>query len=180
MSRIGKLPVPVPPGVEVEIDGPSVRVKGPKGELRRSFDRRMEIALEGNQVSVRRSSDEARHRALHGLTRSLIANMVTGVSEGYRRDLEIRGVGYRAEKKAGSIVLNVGFSHQVVIEPPEGIELGAESPVRISVTGIDKEKVGQTAATIRAVRPPEPYKGKGIFYAGEEVRRKAGKATAAV
>ena len=178
MSRIGKLPIPVPDGVEVRVDGSSVTVKGPKGELGRSFDPAMTMAVEDGEVTVTRATDASRHRALHGLTRSLIANMVTGVSRGYERVLEIHGVGYRAEQRGTSLVLNVGFSHPVEIKPPEGVELRAETPTQIRVTGIDKEKVGQMAAEIRKVRPPEPYKGKGIRYQGEYVRRKAGKATA--
>lgn len=178
MSRIGKLPIPVPDGVEVRIDGAHVQVKGPRGALERSFDPDMEITQSDGAVSVKRASDEARHRALHGLTRSLIANMVTGVSRGYEKRLEIHGVGYRAEQKGGSVVFSVGYSHTVTVEPPEGITLGVESPTLVKVSGNDKEKVGQMAAEIRAIRPPEPYKGKGIRYVGEYVRRKAGKATA--
>lgn len=178
MSRIGKLPVPVPDGVEVRIDGAHVTVKGPRGVLDRSFDPDMEITQSEGAVSVKRASDEARHRALHGLTRSLIANMVTGVSRGYEKRLEIHGVGYRAEQKGGNVVFSVGYSHTVTVEPPEGITLSVESPTLVGVSGNDKEKVGQMAAEIRAIRPPEPYKGKGIRYAGEHVRRKAGKATA--
>lgn len=178
MSRIGKLPIPLPDGVEVRVDGPAVTVKGPKGELARTFDASMSVAVEDGEVTVTRASETARHRALHGLTRSLIANMVTGVSEGYERVLEIHGVGYRAEQRGNALVLNVGFSHPVEIRPLDGVELKAESQTQIRVKGIDKEKVGQMAAEIRKVRPPEPYKGKGIRYQGEYVRRKAGKATA--
>ena len=177
MSRIGKLPVPVPDGVEVRIDGARVYVKGPRGELERTFQADMQITLADGQVRVTRPSDEARQRALHGLTRSLIANMVQGVSEGYEKQLEIHGVGYRAEQKGTNLVFSVGYSHTVTVEPPAGIALGLDSPTRVKVSGIDKEKVGQTAAEIRAIRPPEPYKGKGIRYVGEHVRRKAGKAT---
>ena len=177
MSRIGRLPIPVPDGVEVGIDGASVHVKGPRGELERTFDPAMRIALVDGHVKVARPSDEARQRALHGLTRSLIANMVTGVSEGYEKRLEIHGVGYRAEQKGANLVFSVGYSHTVTVEPPAGVVLGLDSPTRIKVAGIDKEKVGQMAAEIRAIRPPEPYKGKGIRYVGEHVRRKAGKAT---
>lgn len=168
----------MPDGVEVRVDGSSVTVKGPKGELRRSFDPDMSMSVDDGEVTVARATDAARHRALHGLTRSLIANMVVGVSEGYERALEIHGVGYRAEQRGNGLLLNVGFSHPVEIKPPEGVELKAESPTLIRVKGIDKEKVGQIAAEIRKVRPPEPYKGKGIRYQGEYVRRKAGKATA--
>ncbi|WP_419163620.1 50S ribosomal protein L6 [Candidatus Palauibacter sp.] len=179
MSRIGKLPIPVPDGVDVRIDGQHVRVEGPRGELARSFDPDMTITLSDGLVSVARSSDEARQRALHGLTRSLIANMVTGVSEGYEKRLEIHGVGYKAEQKGETLVFSVGYSHTVAMEPPSGVAFGLESPTLVKVMGIDKEKVGQMAAEIRAIRPPEPYKGKGIRYVGEHVRRKAGKATAA-
>lgn len=180
MSRIGKLPVTVPKGVEVRVDGSGVTVKGPRGELTRRFDPDMTIAVEDGEVTVARPTDQTRHRALHGLTRSLIANMVTGVSEGYERVLEIHGVGYRADKRGNGLLLNVGFSHPVEIVPPAGVELDLESPTVIRVSGVDKEKVGQTAAEIRKVRPPEPYKGKGIRYRDERVRRKAGKATAGV
>jgi large subunit ribosomal protein L6 len=167
----------VPDNVEVAIDGSDVRVKGPKGELEFRFAPRMEIGLEAGKVTVRRPTDEPGDRALHGLTRSLLANMVTGVSEGYEKVLEIHGVGYRAEQRGKSLVLNVGYSHQVDIQPPDGIELSLDSPTVIRVKGIDKQQVGQTAAEIRQVRRPEPYKGKGIRYRGEYVRRKAGKAT---
>ena len=177
MSRIGKLPIRVPEGVEVRIDGVRVRVSGPKGELERTFDADMAITLADGHVRVARPSDEARQRALHGLTRSLIANMVIGVSEGYEKRLEIHGVGYRAEQKGANLVFSVGYSHTVTVEPPRGVALGLDSPTRVTVAGIDKEKVGQMAAEIRAIRPPEPYKGKGIRYVGEHVRRKAGKAT---
>jgi large subunit ribosomal protein L6 len=167
----------VPDGVEVAIDGSDVRVKGPKGELESSFAPHMEIGLEDGEVIVRRPTDEPKDRALHGLTRSLLANMVTGVSQGYEKVLEIHGVGYRAEQKGKALVLTVGYSHQVTIQPPDGIELSLDSPTVIRVNGIDKQQVGQIAAEIRQVRPPEPYKGKGIRYRGEYVRRKAGKAT---
>ena len=179
MSRIGKLPVPVPDGVEVKIDGASVSVKGSKGQLERTFDADMLISLDDGEVSVKRPSDEAKHRALHGLTRSLINNMVIGVSEGFEKRLEIHGVGYKAELKGKTLVLSVGYSHTVDMEAPEGVEFSLDSQTLIKVAGIDKEKVGQMAAEIRKVRPPEPYKGKGIRYVGEHVRRKAGKATAA-
>lgn len=160
------------------MEGSRVAVKGPKGELAREFDREMGIQVTDGVLEVRRPSDQARHRALHGLTRSLLANMVAGVTEGFERVLEIHGVGYRAERRGRTLVLSVGFSHPVEIEPPEGIELAVESPTLIRVRGVDKQLVGQTAAEIRQVRPPEPYKGKGIRYQGEQVRRKAGKATA--
>lgn len=178
MSRVGKVPVEVPDGVEVEIDGSRVTVKGSRGELTQEFDPNMEIAVEDGAVVVRRPTDHTRHRALHGLTRSLIANMVEGVTEGYSRSLEIQGVGYRAEKRGGTLVLNLGFSHEVEIEVPDGIDIEVESPTLLHVRGVDKQLVGETAARIRQVKPPEPYKGKGIRYVGEQVRRKAGKATA--
>jgi large subunit ribosomal protein L6 len=178
VSRIGRLPIPVPQGVEIKIDGSTVAVKGTRGELARTFDANMGIGLEDGEVSVTRSTDEPRQRALHGLTRSLIANMVIGVSVGFEKVLEIHGVGYRAEKRGKDLVLNVGFSHPVQMTPPVGVEIEIDSPTLVRVKGIDKEKVGQMAAEIREVRPPEPYKGKGIRYQGEPVRRKAGKATA--
>lgn len=179
MSRVGRQPISVPSGVDVKIEGSTVSVKGPKGVLEKSFDPDMQITLDDGTISVVRPTDQARHRALHGLTRSLIANMVTGVTDGYEKRLEIHGVGYRAELKGKNLVLIVGFSHTVEVTPPDGVEVQTESPTLIRVTGIDKEKVGQLAAEIRKVRPPEPYKGKGIRYVGEHVRRKAGKATAA-
>ena len=177
MSRVGRLPIPVPDGIEVRINGAEVSIKGPKGELERSFDPDMQVSLADGLISVSRPTDEARHRSLHGLTRTLIANMVEGVSQGYEKQLEIHGVGYRAKKKGKTLVLTVGFSHPVEVEPPQGVEFSLDSPTAIKVEGIDKEKVGQMAAEIRKVRPPEPYKGKGIRYVGEHVRRKAGKAT---
>ena len=175
MSRIGRKPIPVPGNVTITIDGSTVKVKGPKGELVRRI--RPEIALkqEDGTLSVTRPSDSKEHRALHGLTRALVANMVEGVTTGYRKTLEIIGVGYRAEKKGKALVLNVGYSHQVTYPEPDGITLSTQSPTVVVVEGIDKEKVGQVAAEIRSVRPPEPYKGKGIRYQGEQVRRKAGK-----
>ncbi len=177
MSRIGRMPIPVPQGVTVDIRKNTVRVKGSKGELSRTFDSDMQITLEDNQVVVRRPSDLRRHRALHGLTRALLNNMVIGVSQGFSRRLRIEGVGYRAELQGENLVLNVGYSHPVVVEPPAGISFEIEKGYRsINVSGIDKELVGEIAARIRRVRPPEPYKGKGIRYDGEHVRRKAGKA----
>lgn len=176
MSRVGKLPVPVPDGVEVRVDGSRVSVKGPKGSLEQSFDPDMGIELVDGEVRVTRPTDQVRHRALHGLTRSLIANMVEGVTEGFRRSLEIQGVGYRAETRGRNLVLNVGFSHPVEFDVPEGIEIEVENPTLLHVKGADKQLVGEVAAEIRHVRPPEPYKGKGIRYVGEQVRRKAGKA----
>jgi large subunit ribosomal protein L6 len=178
MSRIGRLPIDVPSGVDVTIDGSRVTVKGSKGELVRSFDPDMKITIEGNVVTVSRPTEQVRHRALHGLTRSLIFNMVQGVSEGFEKILEIHGVGYKAEQKGKQLVLTVGYSHTVPMDPPEGVEFTLDSPTVIRVKGYDKEKVGQMAAEVRMVRPPEPYKGKGIRYRDERVRRKAGKATA--
>jgi len=176
MSRVGKQPVPVPDGVEVRVEGSRVSVKGPKGSLEQSFDPDMGIELVDGEVRVTRPTDQVRHRALHGLTRSLIANMVEGVTEGFRRSLEIQGVGYRAETRGRNLVLNVGFSHPVEFDVPEGIEIEVENPTLLHVKGADKQLVGEVAAEIRHVRPPEPYKGKGIRYVGEQVRRKAGKA----
>lgn len=177
MSRIGRMPIPVPQGVTVDVQKNTVRVKGPKGEMVRTFDPDMQIELEDNTVFVRRPTDQRRHRALHGLTRALLNNMVTGVSQGFVRRLQIEGVGYRAELQGENLVLNVGYSHPVIIEPPDGISFEVEKGYRwLSVSGIDKELVGEMAARIRRVRPPEPYKGKGIRYEGEYVRRKAGKA----
>lgn len=177
MSRIGRMPVLIPQGVTVDIQKNTVSVKGPRGELSRSFDADMQIGLEDNTIIVQRLTDHRRHRALHGLTRALLNNMVTGVSQGFVRRLQIEGVGYRAELQGKNLVLNVGYSHPVVIEPPDGISFEVEKGYRgISVSGIDKEMVGEIAARIRRIRPPEPYKGKGIRYDGEYVRRKAGKA----
>jgi len=171
------MPIPVPQGVTVDIQKNTVRVKGPKGEMVRTFDPDMQIELEDNTVFVRRPTDQRRHRALHGLTRALLNNMVTGVSQGFVRRLQIEGVGYRAELQGKNLVLNVGYSHPVVMEPPDGISFEVEKGYRwLNVSGIDKELVGEMAARIRRVRPPEPYKGKGIRYEGEYVRRKAGKA----
>jgi large subunit ribosomal protein L6 len=178
MSRVGRVPVEVPDGVEVEIDGSRVTVAGPRGELTQEFDPDMEIVHEDGEVKVSRPTDRTHHRALHGLTRSLLSNMVTGVTEGYEKSLEIHGVGYRAESRGGTLILNLGFSHEVEIDVPEGIDIEVESPTLLHVRGVDKQLVGETAARIRQVRPPEPYKGKGIRYVDEQVRRKAGKATA--
>jgi large subunit ribosomal protein L6 len=176
VSRIGKQPIPVPAGVDVTIEGSTVTTKGPKGTLNQSFDPDMQLTLEDGAIHVRRPTDERRHRSLHGLTRTLIANMVVGVSEGYRKDMEIVGVGYRAVLKGTDLDLSLGLSHPLVIKPEEGITFEVPAPNRISVIGIDKQRVGQVAAEIRKHRPPEPYKGKGIRYAGEHVRRKVGKA----
>ena len=178
MSRIGRMPIPVPEGVTVEIDGSRVTVKGPKGTLERDFNPAMVIDWEDSTLVVRRPTDQRRHRELHGLTRSLLNNMVVGVSEGYEKKLEIQGVAYRVEKLGdGSLDLQLGFSHPLRIAPPEGIEFEVEARKKIiTVKGASKEKVGQVAAEIRAWRPPEPYQGKGVRYLGEHVPRKAGKA----
>ncbi len=176
MSRVGRQPVAIPAGVQVTVDGNTVKVKGPKGELTRTFHRDMIIELADNKIVVRRPSDERLHKALHGLTRTLIANMVEGVTKGYERALELVGTGYRASKVGNKLVLSVGFSHPVEIEPPAGITVEVPNPASIIIRGVDKELVGQFAANVRAVKPPEPYLGKGIRYAGEKVRRKVGKA----
>lgn len=177
MSRIGRMPILVPAGVQVEIEDSRVTVRGPKGELVRLFPPDMTISFEEGQIIVRRPTDNRKHRSLHGLTRALLANMVQGVSEGFRKELEIVGVGYRAAMQGEKLVLNVGYSHSVEIAPPEGITITVGRGAKeIAVEGVDKELVGQIAAQIRAVRKPEPYKGKGIRYVGEQVRRKAGKA----
>ncbi len=177
MSRIGKAPIPVPPNVEVTIRGSDVTVKGPRGELARTFHRDMSVRLEDNQLIVIRPTEHRLHRSLHGLSRALLANMVHGVTEGFQKKLEINGVGYRAQLEGETLVLNVGYSHLVQIVPPPGITISVEKGYRnITVEGVDKELVGRVAAQIRAVRKPEPYKGKGIRYVGEYVRRKAGKA----
>ena len=170
------MPVQVPDGIEVSVSGQTVTVRGPKGTLTQKFHPDMIIALEGNALTVERPSNDKAQRALHGLTRSLLANMVEGVTKGYQKDLEISGVGYRAAKQGNKLVLSMGYSHPVEIEPEPGIEFEVPAPTRISIKGIDKQLVGETAAQIRAVRPPEPYLGKGIRYAGEQIRRKAGKA----
>ncbi len=176
MSRIGKEPIAVPAGVEVSVDGSRVSVKGPRGQLQQSFHPDMRILLEDGTVRVERPSDERDHRSLHGLTRTLIANMVEGVTQGYEKRLEIVGVGYRAVLKGADLELAVGFSHPVSFRPPEGIEFEVPAPNRIVIRGIDKQLVGEIAANVRKVRKPEPYKGKGIRYEGEHVRKKAGKA----
>jgi len=177
VSRIGSMPVVIPDGVQVNIKGSFVQVKGPKGELQRTFSPLIAIAMEEGQIVVTRKSDLPTERALHGTTRAVIANMVHGVSAGFEKVLEIQGVGYRAEVQGKNLVLNVGYSHPVEIEPKDGITFEADAKARqIKVTGIDKEVVGQAAAEIRKVRPPEPYHGKGIRYLGEYIRRKAGKA----
>jgi large subunit ribosomal protein L6 len=178
MSRIGKMPVSIPKGVTVKITGYLVEVKGPKGELNYTLPRNFKVEIVDNVLTVTRPSDSREDRSLHGLARNLIRNMVVGVSEGYTRTLEIVGVGYKVAAQGKSLKLNVGYSHPVVIEPEPGIELEAPSVSTIVVKGIDKCKVGQFAANVRAIRPPEPYKGKGIKYSGEIVRRKVGKAGA--
>ena len=176
MSRIGKLPVTVPDGVDVAIDGLTVTVKGPKGELTRTMPEGVAVALDDGHVIVSREGNSPTERSRHGLVRALIANMVEGVTNGYSKALELVGVGYRAAPKGNDVELQVGFSHPVVIEAPDGIAIEVPQPTRVVVSGIDKVLVGQTAANIRKVRPPEPYKGKGIKYEGEQIRRKAGKA----
>lgn len=177
MSRIGKLPVPVPAGVEVKIDGNTVTVKGPKGELTQTFNENMAISLgEDGSIVVERPNDERQNRAMHGLTRSLINNMVIGVSEGYSKTLELVGVGYRAALKGGKLEMTLGFSHPVVVDAVEGITFECPEPTTIIISGINKQLVGQVAADVRAFRKPEPYKGKGIRYQGEHIRRKEGKA----
>ncbi len=180
MSRVGRMPIAVPQGVAVDIKPGEVTVTGPKGELHRRFHPDMAIALEDGTLTVARPSDNRVHRSLHGLTRSLLANMVEGVTSGFERVLEIVGVGYRAEKAEDMLVIRVGFSHTVEVSPLPGVSLDVEGNNRIKVTGIDKEVVGEMAARIRAIRPPDVYKGKGIRYLGEYVRRKAGKAGKAI
>jgi large subunit ribosomal protein L6 len=175
MSRIGRTPIPLPEGVSVDISGQKVTVAGPKGELRHTVVEPIRVSESDGTLVVTRPTDRGPHRALHGLSRTLVANMVQGVSAGFERRLEIQGVGYRAQLRGTSLDLAVGFSHPVTIEPPEGIQFEVPTATQVVVRGIDKQAVGQVAAQIRAVRPPEPYKGKGIRYAGEVVRRKVGK-----
>ena len=175
MSRIGKRPVPLPKGVTALIDGRTVTVKGPKGEISRTVHSELTVALEEQAVAVKRPSDEPRHKALHGLTRTLVANMVEGVTKGFSKSLEIQGVGYKAEVKPFGVQLVVGYSHPVPYHAPKGIKISVDNNTQVKVEGVDKELVGQVAAELRSVRPPEPYKGKGIRYVGEQVRRKAGK-----
>lgn len=176
MSRIGLAPVTLPSGVEVSVDGPTVTVKGSKGTLTRTFHEKVSISVDDGVATVSRADDQRESRALHGLSRALLNNMVVGVSEGFGKELTLVGVGYRASLQGRSLELQVGFSHPVRVEAPDGIEFEVPQPTQVFVRGIDKEKVGQVTADIRAVRPPEPYKGKGIRYAGEHIRRKAGKA----
>jgi large subunit ribosomal protein L6 len=178
MSRIGKKPVPIPKNVTVTVDGQTIKVKGPRGELQRTVHPSMAVALEDGTVIVRRPSDEGNHKALHGLTRTLVANMVEGVDRGFQRTLEIVGVGYKAETRPYGLQLALGYSHPIEYRAPKGIKLTAPQPTSVVVEGPDKELVGQVAAEIRSLRPPEPYKGKGIKYSGEQIRRKAGKAGA--
>lgn len=177
MSRIGRMPVVVPQGVDVAIKGSHIRVKGPKGQLEHTFPAAMKISLDEGVIKVDRPTDEREHRALHGMTRAIINNMVTGVSQGFEKVLEVNGVGYRAEMSGSNLVINVGYSHPVEVEPPQGITFDVDTRARlIKVQGFDKAQVGQVAADIRKIRPPEPYKGKGIKYMDERIRRKAGKA----
>ena len=176
MSRIGRHPIAVPAGVEVKIDGSTVTVKGPKGTLTRTVHKNMNVAMEDGQVVVTRPDDSNLNKSLHGLTRTLIANMVEGVEKGYTKELEVNGVGYRAQKQGKDLVLNIGYSHQVVMSEIEGITIDVPNPNKVVVSGPDKQKVGQFAAKIREKRPPEPYKGKGIKYVDEHIRRKEGKA----
>jgi large subunit ribosomal protein L6 len=175
MSRIGKLPIEIPTGVDVQIDNGLVRVKGPKGELSQTVSRDLTFEREDGRLLVKRPTDRGEHRALHGLTRSLIFNMVQGVTEGFEKRLEIQGVGYRAQLRGTTLELALGYSHPVRVDAPEGIDFELPAPTQIVVRGIDKQKVGEIAAQIRKVRPPEPYKGKGVRYAGEYVARKVGK-----
>ena len=176
MSRIGKHPVVIPKGVTAEVKGNTVHVKGPKGELERTLHDDMKVTLSDGQILVERPSDEANHKALHGLSRTLVANMIEGVTKGFQKQLDIVGVGYKAEARPYGLQLALGFSHAIEYKAPQGIKLSAPVPTQILVEGANKEVVGQVAAEIRSLRPPEPYKGKGIKYAGEQIRRKAGKA----
>jgi large subunit ribosomal protein L6 len=176
MSRIGRMPIAVPAGVDVSIDGRNVTVKGPRGSLSRELHPEMLVARDGDSIVVNRPSEAKTHKQLHGLTRTLVNNMVIGVTDGYRKALEITGVGYRAALVGRKLQMNLGYSHTVDIDPPQGISFEVESPTKLAVVGIDKELVGEIAARVRASRKPEPYKGKGVRYAGEQIRRKAGKA----
>ena len=176
MSRIGKKPIAIPAGVEVKVDGSKVTVKGPKGTLESTFNHEINIALEGNEIIVTRPTDDKNHRALHGLTRTLIHNMVEGVTNGYSKTLEVNGVGYRAQKQGKNLVMNLGYSHQVIVPEVPGITIDVPTPNQVVISGADKQQVGQFAAEVREKRPPEPYKGKGIKYADEHIRRKEGKA----
>lgn len=175
MSRIGNKPINIPAGVEVKIEGDNISVKGPKGTLQRTIHPDMKVKIEENVLVVERPSDDANHKALHGLTRALLNNMVIGVTEGFKKELEVNGVGYRVQKQGKNLVMNLGYSHQVIIEEPQGITIEVPNPNSIIVNGADKEAVGQLATVIREKRPPEPYRGKGIKYATERIRRKEGK-----
>jgi large subunit ribosomal protein L6 len=176
MSRIGKKPITIPAGVDVKINGSEVTVKGPKGELKNTFNADINIAIEGSEIIVTRPTDNKEHRSLHGLTRTLIANMVEGVTNGFTKELEVNGVGYRVQKQGKNLVMNLGYSHQVIMEEIPGITIEAPTPNKIVISGADKQMVGQFAAEVREKRPPEPYKGKGIKYVDEYIRRKEGKA----
>ena len=176
MSRIGKKPITIPAGVDVTINGQDITVKGPKGTLNYTFHSDITVAIEGTEINVSRPSDVKEHRAMHGLTRTLIANMIVGVTDGYKKELEINGVGYRAQKQGSNLVMNLGYSHQVIIPEIDGISIEVPAPNKIIVSGADKQMVGQFAANVRKKRPPEPYKGKGIKYVDEYIRRKEGKA----
>jgi len=176
LSRIGKLPIPVPSSVKVELDANRVKVEGPKGSLDRTLPAQITVKLDGDQILCERPTDGREHRSLHGLTRTLVANMVTGVSQGFTKQLELVGVGYRVQKQGDELVLNLGFSHPVRYSPRPGVSIDVADPTHFSVSGISKEDVGQVAAELRKMRPPEPYKGKGVMYRGERIRRKAGKA----
>ena len=176
MSRIGRAPITIPAGVEVKVDGSTVTAKGPKGTLTKTMHSNMSIAMEGNVITVTRPNDNKENRSLHGLTRTLIANMVKGVSEGFSKELEINGIGYRAEKKGKDLVMKIGYSHDVIMTEPEGVTVEVPAPNKVIISGADKQVVGQFAAEVREKRPPEPYKGKGIKYVDEYIRRKEGKA----
>lgn len=176
MSRIGRKPIALPAGVEVKVNGTEVTVKGPKGTLKQNVHERMTVTVEGNEIIVTRPTDEKDDRALHGLTRTLVSNMVVGVTEGFKKELEVNGVGYRVQKQGKNLVMNLGFSHQVIVPEVDGITIDVPGPNAIVISGADKQQVGQIAAEIREKRPPEPYKGKGIKYVGEHIRRKEGKA----
>ncbi len=176
MSRIGRAPIAIPAGVDVVVDGSTVTVKGAKGTLTRTMHSNITITKDGDTITVTRPNDNKENRSLHGLTRTLIANMIVGVSEGYKKELEINGIGYRAEKKGNALVMKIGFSHEVIMEEPEGITVEVPSANKVIISGADKQKVGQFAAEVREKRPPEPYKGKGIKYVDEYIRRKEGKA----
>ncbi len=175
MSRIGKLPIPVPSGVTVKVEQHHVTVEGPRGRLERTLPAQIAVEQDNGEVLCKRPSDGREHRSLHGLTRTLVANMVTGVSAGFRKDLELVGVGYRAQKQGDELVLTLGFSHPIRFRPPEGISIDVADPTHFAVSGNSKEQVGQVAADLRRLRPPEPYKGKGVMYRGERIRRKPGK-----